>query len=131
MAYTLFDDSKDAAVIPQLALFDYDTVDTDRYNYDLPGTSGWDGGRMQVYTNDGETGYVWRTTWTNESAAEGFAAAWTDVIQYWGGERTADGNWRIEEGSPFTDAVAVRVEGDTVTVVNAPTEDGLSELYDG
>ena len=130
MAYTVFDSYNDSTVIGRFDLADRDTVDTDPYNYDLPGTRGWDGGRLHVYTNDGESGYVWRTTWDDEQSAQEFAAAWERVVQHWGGERTADGNWVIAEESPFTDAVAVRVDGDTVTVVNAPTEDGLTELYD-
>ncbi len=130
LAYTTGDGYNDSSVVSQSQLADYRTVRSDPYNYDLPGTSGWDGGRMQVYTKDGETGYVWRTTWSDDASAERFAAAWARVIQHWGGERTADGNWVIDGGSPFADAVAVRVDGDTVTVVNAPTEAELSELYD-
>ncbi|WP_324665570.1 Hvo_1808 family surface protein [Haloarcula sediminis] len=130
LAYTTDDGYNDSSVVSRSQLADYRTVDTDPYNYDLPGTSGWDGGRMQVYTNDGETGYIWRTTWSDNASAERFAAAWERVIQHWGGERTAERNWLIGEGSPFADAVAVRVDGDTVTVVNAPTEAELSELHD-
>ncbi|MBX0304370.1 Hvo_1808 family surface protein [Haloarcula salinisoli] len=131
MAYTVVDEyNTSSSVVSRFALGDRDTVDTDPYNYDLSGTSGWDGGRMQVYTKDGETGYVWRTAWTDEQSAEAFATSWERVIQHWGGERTADGNWVIAEESPFGDAVAVHVEGDTVTVVNAPTEAELTELYD-
>jgi len=129
-AYTTDDSYNDSEVVSRFQLADYDSVDADPLNYDLPGTSGWEGGRMQVYTNDGETGYVWRTTWTDQQSAEQFAAVWERVVQHWGGERTDDGNWVIAEESPFTDAVAVHVEGDTVTVVNAPTEAELSELYD-
>ncbi|MDS0281951.1 Hvo_1808 family surface protein [Haloarcula onubensis] len=133
MAYTVFDDYNESSVVTPARLFNYDGVRPDRadpYNYDLPGTSGWDGGRLHVYAKDGETGYVWRTVWTDERSAERFAAAWEQVVRHWGGERTAGGNWVIAEESPFTDAVAVHVEGDTVTVVNAPTEAELSELYD-
>jgi hypothetical protein len=133
MVYTLYDDYNRSAVVRPRQFLNYDGGELDQsdpFNYDLPGTRGWDGGRMHVYTNDGETGYVWRTTWTDNASAEQFATSWERVIRYWGGERTADGNWAIAEESPFTDAVAVRVEGDTVTVVNAPTEDGLTELYD-
>jgi len=32
--------------------------------------------------------------------------------------------------APFADAILVRVDGDTVTVVNAPTEAELSEVHD-
>lgn len=133
VVYTLYDDYNQSAVIRPGQFFNYGDTgldQTDPHNYDLPGTGGWDGGRMQVYTSDGETGYVWRTVWADERSAEQFTATWERVIRHWGGERTADGNWVIAQGSPFTDAIAIHVEGDTVTVVNAPTEDRLTELYD-
>jgi len=134
MGYTMDDSyNRSASVVSlsQFYSFDGGQLDrTDPYNYDLPATRGWEGGRMQVYTNGSETGYVWRTTWSDDTAAARFASSWERVIQHWGGSRTADGNWVVESGSPFSDALAVHVDGDTVTVVNAPTEAELTELYD-
>ena len=103
---------------------------TDPYNYDIRATSGWEGGRMEVYENGSETGYVWRTVWTDNESAEAFAESWDSVIEHWGGTRNANGTYVIDDTSPFGDAMAIHVEGDTVTVVNAPTESQLSELYD-
>jgi len=134
MAYTLADDYNRSAVVSSSQVVNYDPSggldSTDPYNYDLPMTSNWEGGRMNVYTNGSESAYVWRTSWSKSVAAETFADAWADVIQHWGGTETAEGNWVIAEDSPYTDAIAIHVDGDTVTVVNAPTEAQLSELYD-
>ncbi|MBX0322792.1 Hvo_1808 family surface protein [Halomicroarcula sp. F13] len=132
-AYTLADDYNESAVVTQRDVFNYDgngLDDTDPYNYALPATTGWDGGRMHVYTNGSETAYVWRTAWETEADAAAFARTWTAVLAHWGGTQTADETWVLAESSPFTDAVAVHVSGDTVTVVNAPTESELNEVYD-
>ena len=134
MAYTLADSYNRSAVVTSTEVVNYDAsgrVDsTDPYNYDLPATDGWEGGRMEVYENGNETAYVWRTVWTDEREAEEFAEAWGDVVEHWGGTRNANGTYVIDEASPFADAIAIHVEGDTVTVVNAPTEAELTELYD-
>jgi hypothetical protein len=134
MAYTLSDEYNRSAVVTSRAILNYGedgNVDSaDPYNYDLPATQEGEGGRMHVYTNGTEQGYVWRTVWTDAAAAERFAERWGDVVEHWGGTRTGADTWVIADDSPFTDAVAIHVEGDTVTVVNAPTESQLSELYD-
>jgi len=134
MVYTLYDGYNRSSVIDRAQFFNTDGLAginrSDPFNYALPGTQGWDGGRMHVYTDGNESGYVWRTTWTDNASAERFASSWQRVVAHWGGSRTDDGNWVIDPESPFADAVAVHVEGDTVTVVNAPTEAELSELYD-
>ncbi|MFC7018709.1 MULTISPECIES: Hvo_1808 family surface protein [Haloarcula] len=133
LAYTLTDDYNESAVVRRADVVNYENgaVDrTDPYNYDLPATRGWRGGRMHVYASGAETAYVWKTVWTTESEARTFAAAWERVVGHWGGEATADGVWVVEEASPFADAVSIRVDGRTVTVVNAPTEDELEEVHD-
>jgi hypothetical protein len=134
MAYTLSDGYNRSAVVTSREILNYGedgTVDSaDPYNYALAGTRGWEGGRMHVYTNGPEDGYVWRTVWTDDVAAERFAERWGDVVEHWGGTQTGENTWVIADDSPFADAVAIHVSGDTVTVVNAPTEGQLTELYD-
>ncbi|MGB9930906.1 Hvo_1808 family surface protein [Haloarcula amylolytica] len=133
MAYTIADDYNESSVVQTRDVINYEdgSLDSDDpYNYDLPATDGWTGGRMHVYGDGDETAYVWRTTWASEADAREFADAWAAVIAHWGGTRTTEGHWVIEEDSPYTDAVSVRVDGDTVTVVNAPTVDELDEVHD-
>jgi len=105
--------------------------ESDPLNYDLAVTRGWTGDRMHVYERDGELAYVWRLTWESPAAAERFADGYRDLLTYWGGERVAGSPgeevWVIREG-PFADAFRVRVEGDTVTVTNAPTRGQLDEV---
>ncbi|MDT3433609.1 Hvo_1808 family surface protein [Haloarcula sp. 1CSR25-25] len=133
MAYTIADDYNESSVVRTRDVINYEdgSLDSDDpYNYDLPATDGWQGGRMHVYDDGDETAYVWKTVWASEADAREFADAWEAVIAHWGGSKTAAGHWVIEEDSPYTDAVAVRVDGDTVTVVNAPTGDELDEVHD-
>jgi len=133
LAYTMADDYNESAVVGTRDVINYEDgrLDSDDpYNYDLPATDGWAGGRMHVYTDGQETASVWKTTWDSETDAREFADAWGAVIAHWGGTRTAEGQWVIEENSPYTDAIAISVDGRTVTVVNAPTADELDEVHD-
>jgi hypothetical protein len=133
MAYTLADDYNESSVVDRQDIINYrddGSIDrADPYNYDLPATDGWRGGRMHVYSDGDELAYVWRTNWESRSDAREFARAWEGVIQHWGGTETDDGTWVIAEDSPFTDAIRITVDGNRVTVVNAPSESELSEVH--
>ena len=103
----------------------------DPLNYGHPYRAGWDGDRLHVYVNDAnETAYVWRLVWDSPAEAEEFLEGYTQVLEYWGGEEVEPGLWVIEEGG-FADAFHVRVEGETVTVVNAPSVEQLDEVRAG
>ncbi|MFC6863563.1 Hvo_1808 family surface protein [Halomicroarcula sp. GCM10025817] len=133
LAYTLTDDYNRSAVVQRTDVVNYENgaVDrTDPYDYDLPATQGWRGGRMHVYASGAETAYVWKTAWATEADASAFAAAWERIVGHWGGAETADGVWVVAEASPFADVVSIRVDGRTVTVVNAPAEDELEGVHD-
>jgi PGF-CTERM protein len=102
----------------------------DPLKYDFDYAAGWDGDRMHFYRNaDGETAYVWRLVWDSPGEATEFRDGYVQVLQYWGAQEVSDRTYRIPEGeSEFADAFHVRVSGDTVTIVNAPTVDGLAEV---
>jgi hypothetical protein len=106
----------------------------DPFNYTTRPVEGWDGEQLWVYeSDDGETAYTWRIAWDSEEDAQEFANAYRNLLQYWGGERVDSQTWRyrIPEGeSEFADAFRVSVEGDTVTIVNAPTTDELDDVHD-
>jgi len=128
LAHTLGDDDNESAVVSRQQVFT--NSGTNPYNYAFDATRGWDGGRLQVYTNGSETGYVWRTVWTDAESAAAFADSWGAVVEHYGGTEVAEDTWVIEAQSPYADAIAIHVEGDTVTVVNAPTRAQLEEVYD-
>ncbi|MFB6360383.1 MAG: Hvo_1808 family surface protein [Halobacteriales archaeon] len=110
---------------------DGEISDFDPLNYDNQFAAGWAGDRLHVYVNEAnKTAYVWRLAWETPRDAEEFTAGYTRVLEYWGGEETEPGLWVIDDG-PFADAVHITVDGDTVTIVNAPTVEQLDEVRDG
>ncbi|MEF8799526.1 MAG: Hvo_1808 family surface protein [Halolamina sp.] len=102
----------------------------DPLNYGFAYAAGWDGDRMHFYRNaDGETAYVWRLVWDSPAEAEEFREGYEELIYYWGAEQVSETTYRIPEGdSAFADAFHISVEGETVTIVNAPTTAELSEI---
>jgi len=100
----------------------------DPITYVVPYSDGWEGDRMAAYVRaDGELGYVWRSAWENKSEAREFAGGYRELLRYWGAEERREGVWRIPENeSEFADAFAVRVDGNKVTVTNAPSVDALT-----
>ncbi|MFB6309139.1 MAG: Hvo_1808 family surface protein [Haloarculaceae archaeon] len=134
LAYTLADDYADRSLVRRRQVLNFGSgggLDPRQpFVYDLPTVRGWEGGRLHVYHDGDRTAYVWKTRWRTAEDATTFAATWERLIAHWGGNRTADGVWSIPESSPFHDAYAVRTDGRTVTVVNAPTERELREVHD-
>ena len=102
----------------------------DPLNYGFGYAEGWDGDRMHFYRNaDGEVGYVWRLVWDSEADATEFRDGYRQLLSYWGGKQVGPNTYRIEDGQGgFADAFHVSVEGDTVTIVNAPSVAALSEV---
>jgi hypothetical protein len=132
IAYTVIDDVNDSAVAQPGDVFNYEADGSlDRaspFNYGVAGADGWEGGRMYVYERGAESGYVWRTEWTDAEAAATFVTVWGKVIQHWGGTEVADGVYTIEDGE-FADSFALRQHGATVTIVNGPTRASLDRIH--
>lgn len=139
-AYTLYDDYNRSYVVEPRAWLNVDDDgninSSDPLNYALPVTDGWDGDSLHVYANPGtesnQTAYVWRLAWDFPADAEEFAEGYRQLLSHWGGKRVSGSpnHWRIDSG-PFADSFYVEVDGDTVTVVNAPTGSDLEEVYAG
>jgi hypothetical protein len=101
-----------------------------RYDYRSEVSMGWRGDRIYPYhreTEDGnETGFVWKSVWDTQEDAATFADAYLTVLDGQGAERI-DGATRVVEGE-FRGAYRVSREGSNVTIVRAPTLEGLNEL---
>jgi hypothetical protein len=133
-AYTLYDEYNRSSVVEPSEFLNTEAGGvnrTDPFNYSLAPLRGWQGDRLHVYERGGETGYVWRLVWASPEDAQLFADRYRAVLTHWGGDEVRDGVWVIEEDSPFAGAVAVEVEGDTVTVVGAPDRDALGDVHRG
>ncbi|WP_459194461.1 Hvo_1808 family surface protein [Halosimplex sp. J119] len=109
----------------------------DPFNYTTRYTDGWDGDRLYPYvTNESaetnETGYVWKTVWDSEKDAADFVEGYTMLLDYRGAEAVNDSTntYRIPDGE-YADAFYVNHTGTTVTLVNAPSIDELSEVRAG
>ena len=131
---TNYDDYNSSALVSPFEFLNFDdsgNVDSsDPINYTLTWTDGWEGDRLQIYQNDaGENGYVWRLEWENATDAQQFARNYQQLVSHWGGSQVSEGRWVVTDSSPYADAFDVTVEGETVTIVNAPTVDQLSDVY--
>ncbi len=107
----------------------------DPYNYSHPYSDGWDGDKLVPFVSDdaaeNETAYVWNTTWDSEAEATEFVEGYRQVLEYRDAEAVEgyDGVYRIPDEAAFGDAFAVLQDGDTVTIVNAPTLDQLDAVH--
>ncbi|WP_158055425.1 Hvo_1808 family surface protein [Halorussus halophilus] len=113
-----------------------DMAEFDPLNYNSSYSDGWDGDRLVVYTSESaaknETGYVWQSKWDSKQDANEFVEGYTKLLQYRDAEKV-DGraNTWVVEGNGFADAFYVTQQGNTVTIVNAPTVEDLSKVRQG
>ena len=109
-----------------------DSVSTD---YEDPRSAGWGGDALVVYEGptgsaDGEgAAYVWRTTWENETDAREFQQAYRTMLLIRHGAREVRSGTYVTGNGTFADAFRVVRQDETVTVVNAPTVEALSEVH--
>jgi PGF-CTERM protein len=108
------------------------------YLYDHPATAGWEGEKLVTYVTDesggtNETGYVYKLAWESEADATEFRNKWLELMEFRGAQAVEDHQetYRIPDEEPFGDAFYVTQDGDTVTIVNAPTIEDLSLINEG
>jgi len=132
-AYTLYDDYDRNSVVEAEDFVNPEggTTDTVAFDYGLEPVRGWRGDRLHVYERGTETGYVWRLVWESPAEAEQFADAYRALVTHWGGEAVGEDVYVVGPESPFTGAVALDVEGDTVTIVGAPDREALGDVRRG
>jgi len=105
----------------------------DPYNYNHTYTNGWDGDKLLPYVTDessdtNETGYVYRTVWDSPKDAEEFQDGYKQLLAFHGAESVDghDGVYRIPDANGFNDAFYLDRDGETFTIVNAPSVAELS-----
>lgn len=111
--------------------FDGEVDDFDPINYDLSIVDGWVGDQLHVYEHDNETATVWKTAWEDPEERAEFADAYTDLIEYRGGE-AVDGledTWYFGNESQFDQAMTLVADGDRLWIVTAPTVDQLDTVH--
>jgi hypothetical protein len=107
------------------------------YGYDHPATTGWDGDRLVPYLSgsagENETAFVWQTAWDSPEDAAEFREAYLRLLEHRGAtpvEGRQD-TFRIPDDRRFGDAFYINQDGETLTVVNAPTVEELSAVRNG
>jgi len=100
----------------------------DTYTYRSDASDGWAGDRIYPYKNEAtnETGFVWKSVWETSEDAQEFASAYLAVLDGQGATRVDNATRRVDGG--FRGTYRVARDGRNVTVVRAPTADGLDEL---
>jgi hypothetical protein len=131
--YPLYHSEGQTQIVSPRTWFNYtdgnDLSETDPLNYNFEAAQGWDGDRMHIYSNaDNETAYVWRIGWDSPADVTEFLEAYRSVLDYWGAEQVGQNTYEIADGG-FADAFHVIADDDTVTIVNAPTVEELSDVY--
>ncbi|SFB67316.1 hypothetical protein SAMN05444422_10123 [Halobiforma haloterrestris] len=119
------------------------------YDYDQPYTDGWAGDELVTYvaadasvddpdrTEEAleDTGFVWRTEWLSERDAAAFADGYLELLEFYGAEPVEDRKDTYvvedEDGYPGAYYLERGPDGETVTVVRAPTVEDLPEIEEG
>ncbi|WP_440771964.1 Hvo_1808 family surface protein [Natronorubrum sp. DTA28] len=111
-----------------------------RIDYDQPYTDGWAGDQLVTYVDSAaaangtpateETGFVWQTEWTSSEDADQFADGYGELLELNGAE-SVDGEALYEIDDAYPGAYAVQTDGETVTIVRAPSVDDLDAVAAG
>ena len=102
------------------------THEYQQYNYVSEPSSGWLGDELVPYQRDDEDGYVWTIEWESRQDTAEFRRAYGAILDAHDATET-DGVYVIDDG-PFRGAYAVETDDTQLTIVHAPTEEGLFEL---
>ena len=110
--------------------------DAIRTSYEHPLSAGLAGDRLVAYESaTGQQGYVWRTVWDSPAEAREFHDGYLRLLRFRvGADRlapAAEGPSKryVVRSGPYADAFRVRLDGDTVTIVNAPSVDELEKIH--
>ncbi len=105
--------------------------------YDHEYTDGWAGDELVTYVGeDGsveDSGYVWQTEWESETDAEQFLDGYLDLLEIHDADEVDDrqDTFEIEDETGYPGAYFVDHDGESVTIVRAPSVGELSELDAG
>jgi hypothetical protein len=137
LAYPAIESNGRQEVIPASHFYNRDDGALNRsspFNYAHPYTAGWDGDTLYPYVTDrsaetNETGYVWKIAFDSRRDAREFVTGYRELLQVQDAQSVEgrEGVWRISDG-PFEDAFRVRIEANTVVIVNGPRVEALGRI---
>ena len=99
----------------------------ERRNYAAEPSTGWVADELVPYRRGDDDGYVWATEWETAADASEFRTAYEAILTAHNATTVEAGVYIVEAGG-FDGAYAISTDGTRVTIVHAPTTDGLSEL---
>ncbi|QSX00982.1 Hvo_1808 family surface protein [Haloterrigena alkaliphila] len=128
--------SRDSSVIDRDALLGDDPT---TYDYDQPYTNGWAGDELVTYVDAdaganataADAGYVWQTEWRSSDHARQFASGYLELLEGHDAEAVDDRRDTYVIDDEFPGAYAIERDGETVTIVRAPTVEQLDGIRDG
>lgn len=133
LGYPTLDDERADLIIPTEELITGDEFDP--INYDHEYTDGWAGDRLVTYVTDDrttdESGYVWQTKWENDVAADQFLDGYLQLLAVHDTVAVEDRQNTFVIDDEFPGAYYLDHDGDTVTIVRAPSIDALGEIREG
>ncbi|GAB7018653.1 Hvo_1808 family surface protein [Halostagnicola bangensis] len=102
--------------------------------YDHDYTDGWAGDELVTYVGENDSvedsGYVWQTEWDSENDAEQFLDGYLELLNIHDADEVDDhrDTFEIDDETGYPGAYFVDHDGESVTVVRAPSVSELSEL---
>ncbi|MDQ2052348.1 Hvo_1808 family surface protein [Natronolimnohabitans sp. A-GB9] len=124
------------SVIDDEALLADDSSD---YDYDQPYTNDWAGDELVTYVDADagtnatadETGYVWETEWRSTEGAQEFATGYLELLELHDAEAVDDRQDTYVIDDEFPGAYYLEHDGETMTIVHAPSVDDLDAIASG
>lgn len=116
-----------------ISVYDRSQLRDDEGNYEFfqPAVEGWRGDRLYTYQGTGnETGAVWQIQFETAADREPFLENYEQLISIRGGENLNNGTYRFAPDSGYDIALQIRTDGETVTIVSAPTVDQLTAVHE-
>ena len=114
------------------------TDDLSGYDYDQPYTDGWAGDELLLYVDadaddpePADTGYVWETEWHSSEDAQQFLTGYLELLDIHDAEPVDDRQDTYVIDDEFPGAYAIEHDGETVTIVRAPSVDDLEGIAAG
>lgn len=94
-------------------------------------TDGWEADKMYGYTSDAGNGVVWKFAWESADDAETFTDAYADLIEYRGGQQSADYEnvYTFDASDSYDKAIGIEQADDRLWIVTAPTVEGLTGVH--
>lgn len=113
--------------------------DLQGFDYDQPYTDGWAGDELVTYVDADagadatadDAGYVWESEWRSSEDARQFVTGYLELLDLHDAEAVDDRRDTYVIDDEYPGAYYLEVDGETVTIVRAPSVDELDAIVAG